>query len=122
MRSDPVTLLSGGDASGTVTSNGVFLDQIYAFSIQVVATGTDAAGLVIVQASNDNVQPVPSGTDSAANVVNWATLTSAGSITVAGPGTLMLDVPQTGVRWVRTKFTKSGTSTGAITIKYNGKG
>lgn len=121
MRSDPVTLASGTSVAADFKTKGVYLDQIYACSIQAVTSGTAALGTIKVEVSNDNVQPV-SGTNSSQNVVNWVTHPTAGTIAVSGAGAGFIDVPQTGARWVRASFVAGTDSVGTTIITYNGKG
>lgn len=121
MRSDPVRVLTAGNIASTLQTSGIYLDQLYACSFHCIWTGGGAAGTLSVQGSNDNVL-VTAGTNASAGVTNWTTLTAYGTAAVSGAGSVIFDIPYTGVRWVRVNFTATGGSAGSMTVNFNGKG
>lgn len=119
MRQDQTQIVTSGDMSGSVSSNGIDLQQVYVGSIQAVWTGTPTGNLT-VEISNDKVAVGVAGNPSS-NVVNWTTL--SGSTVAAGGAAgntawLLADI---GYRWVRLKYT-FGSSTGVLQAMWCGKG
>lgn len=113
-------LLNAGNAAGNLTTIAGLLAHVFAFSIQVVITGT-AAGTLTLQGSND---PVPDANFPSTPVwtpTNWTEIANS-SEPVSGAGTVMYDFNQTpGFNWVRVVFTSSS-GTGTMTIRLNTKG
>lgn len=113
----PVTIMSAGDMSqATLTSHGIYCDQINVFSM--VATGTSSGnGTIAFQVSNDNV-PVANDADPATNVVNWATLPNP--VTLSAASSIANSLSLQGYLWCRCLYTKTS-GTGALDIRFCGK-
>lgn len=106
-------ILTAGDMSqATVVSIGLDMDQIFVGSVQAHWTGTPVGDFTI-EISNDIVA-VSQGADPAANVVNWTTYTGSSQAAGGAAGSFMWNISNIGVRWLRLKYTKSG-STGSVT-------
>ncbi len=119
MRFAPVPLLTNGDMSASLASNGENVNQIFMYSIQAVFTGAPV-GSFKLQLSNDNVPMGINGQDPAINVVNWVDYTgSDAAITAAG--NFMWIISDGGYQWVRVVYTRTS-GTGTCNILYNGKG
>lgn len=112
---DALTFTDDGDLAQSVTSDAKWLGHIANYSIQlIVSGGTAPTGSFTLEASND-------ATDNAANVSNWATVSSS-SIGITDNGTVFWNVSDCGYKWVRVRYTRSS---GSGTISYariNGKG
>lgn len=113
------TLMTNGDMSGNLESNGEDLNQIFMFSIQAIFPGSPVGSLKL-QVSNDSVPVSPVATNPSNNVVNWVDYTQ--SITpVSSAGNFMWIVSDSGYRWVRLVYTAIS-GTGQLTVSYSGKG
>lgn len=111
------SLISAGDMSlTTLTSSGVYCDQVNIFSFVATSTGS-GVGTLAYQVSNDPIQPAI-GADPAANVVNWCTLGSPTAITAASNTSDTRSLQ--GYLWVRFLYTK-GSGTGNLTVNFCGK-
>lgn len=119
MRFAPVRLLTNGDMSGNLISNGINLNQVFMFSIQAIFTGAPV-GTLKLQISNDDVPVGALGQNPAINVVNWTDYTGSSSA-VAAAGDFMWIVSDGGYQWVRAVYTFTS-GTGSLNIEYNGKG
>ncbi len=88
------------DAPGfqDAASVAISADMVNRASMQVVATGSNAAGTVVLQVSNDAVFPPNAPT-------NWSTIGS--TITVSGPGTQLIPATNISYEWMRASFTSS---------------
>lgn len=118
MRNAPVALISG-TASGTVTSNGIDLSQIYAYSVHGVWTA-GGTGSIVLQGSNDNVIDALA-TNQGSNVVNW-TAVPGGTVAVSGSGSTLLNFDGIGYHWVRAQYTAAGGTAGTMTLNFFSKG
>ena len=92
--------------AATITSGGVDLGDMIAYSFQATFSGSDAAGIFHLEASN---QP-------ATNFVDISGLT----VTVSSAGAAMISTAVAGYRYVRYSWVRSG-GTGNITVTFCGK-
>ncbi len=118
MRNAPIALISG-TAAGTVTSNGIDVSQIYAYSMHGIWTA-GGTGSIVIQASNDNV-PDAIATNQGSGVVNWTPIAS-GTMAVSGSGASLLNFDGIGYHWVRAQFVASGGTAGTMTLNFYSKG
>lgn len=112
-------------ASGTQTSIGVEVNQLYDLSIQAMWTGAPV-GTFTIEVSNDIVpiKPIvgnPVGPDPAANVVNWSTYTGSAVLTTGTSGNWMWITQLAPYKWVRLKYTATS-GTGTVTANFFAKG
>ena len=91
--------------AATITSGGLDLGDMIAYSFQASFTGSDAAGTFHLEASNDNT-----------NFVDISGLTA----TISSAGTAILSTAVAGYRYVRYSWVRSG-GTGNITVTFCGK-
>lgn len=119
MKNAPIALINTAAASGTVSSNGIYLANIIDFSIHAYS-GAGGTGSIVIQVSNDNVIPNGTSPNAASNVVNWTPVAS-GTISISGTGSSMLNFADAGYLWMRAVYTASG-GTSALNVNYFGKG
>lgn len=114
-------LLSAGDMSQTtLASSGVYLGQLLTGSFQAIYTGSPV-GTLIIQGSNDNVPLLTAGgANPAINVTNWTAIDLA-TVDISAAGSKMFNLQFMGYLWARAFYTKTS-GTGALTIKFCGKG
>lgn len=119
MRMTPKQLISSGSVSGTTTSVGLDVGQVYNFSIHSIATG--GTGAVVVQGSNDLVQDGNGTTaNPAVNVVNWTPLSGGTHSWIAGSSSI-ISFTGIAVKWVRVQQVQT-TGTSAVTVNFFGMG
>ena len=118
MRFAPIRLMTAGDMSGSLSSNGVNLNQMVKFTIQAVFTGAPV-GTLKLQISTDDVPQAPAGQNPSANVVNWTDYTGS-SLAVSAAGNVAWLVEGSGYQWVRVVYTVTG-GTGSMNIEFNGQ-
>lgn len=120
MRQGSISLLSGADMTGNVTSLGINLISIYAYSIQAVwSGGTAPVGTFTLQGSDD------AGDDGSGQGVsqptNWTTITGSSQAISGTPGNILYDCVACSYRWVRLVYTAgSGSATLNATINVKG--
>lgn len=121
MRFDPVQIVTAGDMStGTVTSIGVDVNQMYAAAVQAVWSGGGTpAGTFALQVSSDIVQ-VASGTNPAANVVNWITYTNSQVPAGGADGSFLWNLNPMGYRWIRLQYIRTS-GTDSLNAIFTGK-
>jgi hypothetical protein len=116
---------SGDISNAALYSTPIKLEQVDAYAIQLVTTGATVTGAFKLQASNDNpdredpdtglpMNPAPAS-------MNWTDIDGS-SATVTVAGSIVWNASAAGYRWVRVVWTESGTATGAVTGRVNGKG
>lgn len=111
------TLLTAGDASGSLTSGPLLLAYAFGYAVQGTFTGTPA-GTFLLQGSND---PVPNAQFVETAPTNWSVI--AGSSTaISTSGTVLINAQGTYYNWVRAVFTATGGSAGTLTVIGNTKG
>lgn len=112
MRQAPITLFAAGNMATTLTSAGIYLANVYAYSVQCTwSGGTSPAGTFKLQGSND---PGEAGTTTtgATQPTHWTDIGSSSQMVSATPGSVLYDVPQCGYRWFRLVYTAdSGSAT-----------
>lgn len=121
MRQSNVALLSNQSMTGTVTSDGINLISIYAYSIQAYWSGGSGltAGTFKLQASND---PGDNGSgQGVSQPTHWTDVASSSQAISGASGSILYDVTECGYRWVRLVYTPSGGS-GTLTANINTKG
>lgn len=106
-------IISAGDISGNVTSSAILVDQVYAYAIQAVVTGTSPNGTLKAQFSCDDV---PSESD----VTNWSDVSGA-TVSISATGTYGFLVEFAPYKWIRLVYTRTS-GTGAINVTLNAKG
>lgn len=121
MRVQRTQVITNGDMSGNIVSNGIWVEQHVIASIQVVMIGAPV-GMLVAQHSNDIVAlaPIVSGgnQNQAANVVNWIDYTPV-EYAVTGPNQVMMLYEKTYGLWMRLKYvwgSGSGTLVSAIIV------
>lgn len=119
MKFDQTVLISAGDMSGNLTSNGIDLQQLGMGAIQAVWTGAPT-GTLILQVSCDIVL-ASLGTNPSANVTHWSDYTSTSQALTGSAGDFTWNFYPSGYRWIRLKYTFTSGS-GALTATFNGKG
>lgn len=111
MRQGSIVLLTNANMTSAVTSLGVNLISIYAYSIQAVwSGGSTPNGTFTLQGSND------SGDNGSGQGVSqpthWTTITGSSQAVTGTPGSILYDVTECSYRWVRLVYTPvSGSST-----------
>ena len=116
----PLTL-SSHSMAGNVTSNGINLINIYAFSIQVVwASGTSPVGTFKLQGSNDPV--IFNSGQGEGQPTNWTDIDSSDKAISGTPGSILYDVTQASYRWVRIVYTATSGSATISVANMNVKG
>lgn len=119
MKNAPIPLIATTAAAGTITSPGVYIANVYVYSLHGY-WGSGGTGSIVVQVSNDDVPVASSGTNPSANVVNWTPVDS-GTLAVSGAGNIMANFNGVGYSWVRSVYTAVG-GTAAMNLNYFGKG
>lgn len=113
MRVSGDTILNGVNMTGTIYSDPIWLQSIYAYAIQAVWTGTPDGDLSL-QVSSDV-------TDISTAIANWTDYASSTQNTGGAAGNHMWDVVQAGHKWVRVKYVHNS-GTGALSLTFNAKG
>lgn len=111
MRQSSVALITAGNMGANITSSGINLISIYAFSIQAVWSGGSApVGVFKLQGSND---PGDNGSgQGVSQPTNWTDITSSPQAISGTPGSALFDVTECAYRWVRLVYTRtSGSAT-----------
>lgn len=116
MRQAPISLLSSASMGGNVTSTGIYLANIYAFSIQAVwSGGSSPVGTFKLQGSND-AGDAGQTTTGHQQPTNWTDITSSSQAITGTPGSALYDVTQCSYRWVRLVYTRTS---GSATLNAN---
>jgi hypothetical protein len=114
------TFTSSGDISNSDLYSQPFkLLNFTGYSIQLTTTGATVTGTFKLQASNDKED----GTSNTSTYVptNWTDIADSSS-TVSAAGTVLWNNGNAFYRWVRIVWTESGTATGTVTARAQGKG
>ncbi len=98
-------LLNAATVTSTNTSGIFDLGDLSTFCVGVVFTGVDAAGSLVLEASQDGT--------------NFFTVTGS-TVAITSATGHVYDVTASGYRYVRAKLT-SGTGTGTMTVKLTAK-
>lgn len=120
MRQQSSPLLTNVTMGANITSLGINLISIYAYSIQVVwSEGSAPIGTFKLQGSND-AGDNGSG-QGVSQPTNWTNITSSPQDVSGTSGSLLYDVTECSYRWVRLVYTRtSGTATASATINTKG--
>lgn len=120
MRQSSVPLIINGSMAGAITSTGINLISIYAYSIQAIWSGGSApVGSFSLQGSND-AGDIGSG-QGVSQPINWTTIVGSSQSISGSPGGVLFDVVQCSYRWVRLIYTPtSGSATVNATINTKG--
>jgi hypothetical protein len=109
MRQAPIVLLTNASMGGDITSTGINLINIYAYSVQVNWTGGSApVGIFKLQGSND---PGDNGSgQGVSQPTNWTDITDSPQAITGTPGSVLFDVVACSYRWVRLVYTRTSGS------------
>jgi hypothetical protein len=104
MRYAPINLANNVAMTQTINTNGINLNQIGLYSVQVVWTGSPV-GQIKLQISNDPVQVVtsPMTANPAGNVVNWSDYSGTPQV-VNGAGSFFWKINDVSELWVRVVY------------------
>jgi hypothetical protein len=119
MRQQSTNLIVAGDMSANITSTGINLISIYAYSIQATWTGSAPVGVFSLQGSND-AGDVGSG-QGVSQPIYWTTIASSNQSISGGPGSILYDVTECSYRWVRLIYIFSS-GAGTLRAVINTKG
>jgi Flp pilus assembly protein TadG len=111
---------SGDISNASLFSAPFLLTHLDAYSIQLVTTGGTVTGTFKLQASNSDPLMPPGGIVDA-TAMTWTDIDGS-PVTVTTAGTVVWNASGVGYRWVRVVWTESGTASGAVTGRENGKG
>lgn len=126
MRQGSINLLAApvsmsADMSANITSLGINLISIYAYSIQVSwSAGTSPVGTFTLQGSND-AGDNGSG-QGVSQPTNWTTVTGSSQAISGTPGSILYDVVECSYRWVRLVYTATSGSATISAAVINVKG
>jgi len=112
-------ILNNGDASGNLTSDAFWLDQIYVIALQATITGT-TAGTIKLQGSADLGTQFPNNPAAGAGISTWTDIVNS-STPVTGAGSVTWNFQGVGYEWIRCVYSVSS-GTGNITVTVNAKG
>lgn len=115
-RESTFQMVSSGDMSASINSNGMDLQELDKYSIQAVYSGSPN-GTLKLQISNDLVSRGPDS-NPAANVVNWSDYTYS-SLNISAAGSFIWKLPRKGEKWVRLVYTRSSGS-GTLNVVFSG--
>ncbi len=112
--------------NATINSTAIPVYEDFAFSIQIVFTGTPTGSFKLQASCDPAFSGIPNsaGTGLNAPAINWTDVASS-SFTVTAAGNVEWDYSSPGFNWVRVVYTdtSSGASTAIITVStFNGKG
>lgn len=111
MRFDQTQIITSGDMSGSLTSIGIDINQMFGYTVQAVWTGSSPTGTFKLQISNDMVNDYMGSSNPAANVTNWTDY-SGSSQAITASGDFAWIVSDSNYKWVRLVYTRtSGTGT-----------
>jgi hypothetical protein len=117
MRSNNHAIVTNGVMASNIVSSDIYLDQVFAFGIQAVWTGTPG-GTLKVQVSLD-IGPDVNGVGSA--VVNWTDVAGSSVLLTGAGGNFYWDFPEQSLRWARLVYT-AATGAGTLNARANLKG
>lgn len=119
MRQSSVKLITNASMAAPITSLGINLISIYAYSVQGVWTGGAVVGVFKLQGSNDSGD-IGSG-QGVSQPVNWTDIVSSSQSISGSPGSILYDITECAYRWVRLVYTStSGSATLNVTINTKG--
>lgn len=113
MRVSGDTIINAANMTGTINSEAIWLQSIYAYAIQASWTGTPTGDLSLEVSSDVTNDP--------ASVATWTTYTGTSQSTAGAAGNHMWDVTEAGHKWVRVKYVHTSGS-GTLTVVFNAKG
>ena len=115
-----VMTLDTNDMEDPITSEGISLISIYAYSIQGVWSGGTAMGTFTLEGSND---PGDNGSgQGVSQPVNWTLIDGSSKAISGSPGSILYDVTQCSYRWVRLVYTPSSGIGATLSCTINTKG
>lgn len=120
MRQGSIQLITNGNMTGDITSVGINLISIYAYSIQGVwSGGSGPSGSFVLQGSNDSCDV---GSGQAVNQpTHWTPITGSTQAISGTPGSILYDVVECSYRWVRLVYTHaSGSATLNVLVNVKG--
>ena len=120
MRFEQTPIITNGDMSGNINSQGMDFNQIMLYSVQAVWTGTPS-GILKLQLSNDIVNPVIGSIGQANEVVNWTDYTGSPQTLSGSAGNFVWNCIYPGYRWMRLVYTASSSS-GTLNVIVSAKG
>lgn len=127
LQDDLVTPLTGVIISGNFVTAGFDVRHARGYEVQISCPGTGSpSGTFILQSCADSTLKDLSGSASSqpdAGLVNWADLAAGGdrvvtSGAVSGAGCYVLKDPITTSKWIRVKYTGTGSCTVTIKIHF----
>lgn len=110
MRVTPVQLITSGDMSGSLSAVQQ-LDQIYAYSVEAVYSGSPT-GTLLLQASND--------WDPSASTGTWTTIDDS-SNSITSSGSSFWNVTSSNYKYLKFVYTFSSGS-GTLNVFFYGRG
>lgn len=120
MRNSNDLIVDAGDMSlASITSDTINLENILYLAVQAVWTGTPT-GTIKLQGSCDTGTTIAGNTDGD-GVSNWTDIASATLSPAGSASSGFIELKETGIKWVRLVYTKSGGS-GSLTSRFNAKG
>lgn len=100
-------------AAATITSAPIPALNLFSCSVMGVTTGA-AAGVIVLQASNDDFQ------SGAETPINFAPITGA-TVTITTAGTVIIPKLDICYQWLRVVYTNTGTGTISVVFKAIGE-
>lgn len=112
-------LINNGDAASNITSDVLYLDQMFGFAIQAEITGAPV-GTLKLQGSCDPGSPSPLNPHNGVGVIHWTDIADSQQA-VTGAGSVVWNFDGAFYKWVRIVYTATS-GTGNITARNNSKG
>lgn len=114
MSQTPVIAIATQTAA-TLTSNPIPVNQAYSCSLQISTTGA-AAGIAIIQASNDHI---PGDYATLQTPMNWSAITGA-TVTISAAGSVLIPKLDLAYQYIRVVYTNTGTGTVQAVLSVTG--
>lgn len=114
-------ILDTTDMALTITSQGVTLNSIYAYSVQAIWSGGTVNGTFHLEGSNFAGDVTGMATQQPADT-DYTIIADSTQVVTGSPGSILYDVTECSYRWVRLVFVPTGGSGGTLRATINTKG
>lgn len=125
MKNNTITLVISGSGAmtgtNTITSDPIPVEQLWAYAIQAVWTGTPNGTLKLQASCDAPDKAVQASNGGPYTVTNWTDISGSSNSVTGSAGSFMWNVSDVGYRFVRLSYTNSSSS-GTLTAKASLKG
>ena len=119
MRFDNTLVVNAADASVTVTSSAITLENIFGYAIQVVFTGSPVGSLKLQASCDQGSNPI-NASAIGAGITNWNDIAGT-TVAISSAGLTLYNMDAQYYKWVRIVYTPDS-GTGTVSARINSKG